>query len=341
MLRTLPLNNRGSWARAGAAVILATGLAVNHASADEGGLSFWLPGTFGSLSAAPSVPGFSFGTIYIHPSASAGADKAFRRGGRIDLGVDGRGNLVAFGPTYTFEQQVLGGQFSLSALAIYGRNNASVDAQLTGPNGGVINGHVSDSISGFGDLLPQATLKWNFGVHNLMTYATGDVPIGRYDPDRLANMGLGHGAVDGGAGYTYFDPSAGHEFSAVFGLTYNFENPDTDYKNGIDAHFDWAASQFLNEHVQVGVVGYWFQQLTGDSGAGATLGDFKSRVAGIGPQIGFLFPVSDKVGGYLNIKGFKEFAAENRPEGWNAWVTLAFSPAAPKKAPETPPLFGK
>ena len=32
--------------------------------------------------------------------------------------------------------------------------------------------------------------------------------------------------------------------------------------------------------------------------------------------------------GYLNLKGYYEFAAENRPSGWNAWVTLAISPAA-------------
>jgi hypothetical protein len=31
--------------------------------------------------------------------------------------------------------------------------------------------------------------------------------------------------------------------------------------------------------------------------------------------------------GYLNIKGYKEFAAQNRPDGWNAWVTLVISPA--------------
>jgi hypothetical protein len=41
------------------------------------------------------------------------------------------------------------------------------------------------------------------------------------------------------------------------------------------------------------------------------------------------------------VKGYKEFAAENRASGWNAWVTLAFSPAAPKPAPATPPLFSK
>ena len=55
-----------------------------------------------------------------------------------------------------------------------------------------------------------------------MTYATGNIPIGAYDPNRLANLGIGHAAIDGGAGYTYFNPQTGHEFSAVGGLTYNF-----------------------------------------------------------------------------------------------------------------------
>ena len=31
--------------------------------------------------------------------------------------------------------------------------------------------------------------------------------------------------------------------------------------------------------------------------------------------------------GYVNLKGYKEFAAENRPEGWNVWLSFAVSPA--------------
>ena len=61
----------------------------------------------------------------------------------------------------------------------------------------------------------------------------------------LANLGIGHGAADGGAGYTYFDPKTGHEFSVVTGLTYNLLNPSTGYQNGVDWHVDWGASQFV------------------------------------------------------------------------------------------------
>jgi hypothetical protein len=117
---------------------------------------------------------------------------------------------------------------------------------------------------------------------------------------QLANLGTNHWSVDAGGGYTYLDAKKGHEFSIVAGFTYNFENPDTDYKNGIDSHVDWAASQFLNEPLHVGVVGYYYYQLTGDSGAGAKLGSFESRVGGIGPQVGYFFPVG-KEKGYVNL----------------------------------------
>jgi Protein involved in meta-pathway of phenol degradation len=59
------------------------------------------------------------------------------------------------------------------------------------------------------------------------------------------------------------------------------------------------------------------------------------RIAGIGPQIGFLFPVGD-MDGYVNVKAYKEFAAEHRPEGWNAWLTFAISPRAPEATAPKP-----
>ena len=111
----------------------------------------------------------------------------------------------------------------------------------------------------------------------------------------LANLGIGHAAIDAGGGYTYFNPQTGHELSGTLGFTYNFENTQTQYQSGVDMHFDWGASQFLTKQVQVGLVGYVYQQLTCDSGAGDRVGDFKSRVFGVGPQIGYIFPVGDSI----------------------------------------------
>jgi hypothetical protein len=309
------------------ALALCLSVAREGARADEGGVSFWLPGLFGSLAAAPGQPGWAFQSLYLHTQPEAGADAAFPRGGRIDSGIQARADLFGFGAAYVFATPVLGAQPSLSLLAVAGHMHASIEATLTGPRGNVFTGSRTDERWGIGDLFPMAQLKWNRGTSNWMTYLTGDIPVGAYNPDRLANFGIGHGAIDWGGSYTYFNPATGWEASATIGATYNTWNNDTQYKNGIDGHLDWGVSRFLSPQMHAGLVGYAYQQITGDSGAGARLGDFKSRVFGIGPQIGFLMPMAG-MQGYVNVKGYKEFGADHRPEGWNVWLTFALTPAA-------------
>lgn len=331
-----------------AALVAMAALAPQPAVADQGGISFWLPGALGSMAATPLVPGWSLGAIYMHGSEKAGGDVAASRtiafpNGRLNnLTVNLQAELKArldvgvLSPSYVFASPVLGGQFAINMLLLYGREQANIDANVTGalgPIGFATSREIDRSLSGFGDVFIQPTLRWNHGVHNYMVYGMVNLPVGAYDAARLVNLGLGHWAIDGGAGYTYFNPQTGNEFSVVSGLTYNFKNPDLEYQNGIDWHLDWGLSHFFTKQVHAGLVGYAFQQVTGDSGAGATLGDFKSRVFGVGPQIGFIFPVGE-MQGYLNLKGYKEFEAENRPEGWSFWLTFAVSPEPPK--PTTP-----
>ena len=338
------------FASAAIVAITATVFLPAPSRADQGGISFWLPGAFGSLAAAPAKPGWSWANIYLHSAVSAGgnvaASRAIRFGNQtVNLNVnlnatlDAKVDIGLFGPSYVFATPVLGGQLAVNLLIPYGRQRADIDALLTGalgPIGFSTQRSVSQSLTDFGDILVQPTLKWNQGVHNYMVYGMWNFPVGSYDVSRLVNLGLGHWAIDGGAGYTYFNPQTGWEYSGVAGVTYNFVNPYLDYQNGVAFHFDGAISRFVAKNVLIGAVGYAYQQLTGDSGAGATLGDFKSRVFGIGPQIGFIFPVGE-MQGYLNLKGFKEFDAQNRPEGWNFWVTLALSPADQPKPPASPP----
>ena len=293
---------RGVWFAALVAVAAVAGVS-KPSLADEGGVSFWVPGFFGSLAVAPQQPGWSLATIYYHTSVKAGGDVGFARQvhrggitanftGALSANLKADANLGFVIPTYVFATPVLGGQASVSMIVAGGHNKVGVDAALAAAIGSIgftRGGGVTEAVTGFADLIPQASLRWNFGVHNVMTYITGDIPVGAYEPQRLANLGIGHAAIDGGAGYTYFNPQTGHEFSAVGGLTYNFKNPDTDYRNGVDFHLDMGASQFLSKQVMVGLVGYAYQQLTGDSGG--RVGDFKSRVFGVGPQMGFIFPL--------------------------------------------------
>jgi hypothetical protein len=318
--------------------------------ADEGGVSFWLPGLYGSLAAVPqTAPGWSLLAFSYYTNVSASADVARAREIQIGrftptLTANLSANLHAnvglewIQPNYTLAAPVLGGQLTLGMGGFFGRSTADLAGTLTttlGPLVSVRSENISSSVTGFGDLYPVAMLKWNRDVHNYMVYATGNITVGAYDPNRLANLSIGHGAIDGGVGYTYFNPLTGHEFSGVLGFTYNLKNTATQYQNGVDMHFDWGASQFLTKQVQVGLVGYVYKEVGCDSGSGDQVGCFQSQVVGIGPQIGFIFPVGN-MQGYLNFKAYKEFAAENRPDGWNAWVTFVISPVAAPAAVRTP-----
>ena len=305
------------------ALLIGTGIFFAPlASADEGGASFWLPGQYCSLAAAPAEPGWSLPLIYFHSSADADGSREFSRGGSIALGLDVETDLLLAVPTYVFVDPLFGGQAAIGVAGVFGRAEADVRATLTGPGGNALSGTASESLTSVGDLFPSFSLRWNHGVHNTMVYGMMGVPVGSYEVGRVVNIGLNHWSVDAGGGYTYFNMESGREFSAVLGATYNFENPDTDYQNGIDLHLDWGASQFLSEQVHVGLVGYFYYQITGDSGSGAVLGDFKSRVNGVGPQLGYLFNIGGKQI-YLNVKAYWEFGAKYRPEGWNSWVTLS------------------
>lgn len=341
----------------GALGLAAIATTLQPASADEGGVSMWVPGLFGSLAATPLQPGFSYASIYYHTSVTAGSDVAFARQvprgnittnftGNLNIGLNADVDLAIAVPSYTFAERFLGGQATVLMLVPYGRAKAGVDATLTGNlgfggPGFALSGARSDEIVGFGDLAPQFNLRWNAGVHNYMTYVATNIPIGRYDPNRLANLGIGHNAIDGGGGYTYLNPQTGQEFSATLGFTYNFENTHTQYQNGVDMHLDLGMSQFVTKQLQLGLVGYAYQQLSCDTGAGNRVGCFQSRVFGAGPQIGYIVPLGENLQGYLNLKGYREFGAEHRPEGWNAWLTFAISPAAKNETPMARPVIRK
>jgi hypothetical protein len=330
-------------------------LTTQQSRADESGISLWLPGQVSSLPAVPQgAPGWSMGTVYYHTSVAASGSVAAAREiqvGRfaptvnvsLNASLNAQADLLLLNPTYTFDTPLLGGQLAMGVTGIFGRSAATIDGTLTANVGGFAAtrmGSIGDSITSVGDLYPMITLKWNSGVNNYMSYVTGDIPVGAYDPSRIANLGIGHGAIDAGGGYTYLNPASGVAISGVAGLTYNFKNPDTQVQSGIDFHFDWSTAQFLTKQAFVGFVGYAYQQVSDDTGGNPLLGGFRSRVLGVGPQFGYIFPVGD-MQGYLNIKAYGEFNAANRPSGWNTWLTFAISPTAATDAKATRRLVTK
>ena len=287
--------------------------------ADEGGVPFWMSGQYASMAAVPMATGWSLVAMPYVYSGNADKSKSFQHGTSITAGLSARESLVLMQLGYVAEEKILGGQPYLGVGWGPGTNTTTASVSVVNPSTQL---NRSNTSNGSTDIYPLASLTWNQGNNNFKTYVTGDIPVGTYSPTSLAAIGIGHAAMDAGGGYTYLNNTTGLEFSGVLGATYNWMNTQTNYKNGIDSHLDWSVSQFVSQNWQVGIAGYGYYQITADSGSGDRVGAFKSRIAAVGPQIGYLFNLG-KNQAYINLRAYKEFWAQNRVEGYATIATIS------------------
>lgn len=286
--------------------------------ADENGSGFWLPGQYASGAALPPSPGFALTTLYY---GYRGTSNVTVQGMNKNISATAQDFLLQ--PSYAFETKILGATPSVGLG--FGPGNAFTGlSYMYGPMP-VYSGN--QSTNGMSDLYPVVNLYWSDkDKYHFMAYVTGNIPTGTYNKNNLANIGMGHAAVDAGGAYTYTNRDTMWEASATAGITNNFTNTNTNYKSGIDSHLDWDISKGITRALSVGVAGYVYYQLTGDGGSGDYVGANKSRVLGIGPEIGYLVTPGggDIPMTYLNIRGYKESWAQNRTQGTSIFAVLTF-----------------
>ena len=116
-------------------------------------------------------------------------------------------------------------------------------------------------------------------------------------------------------------PGTGLELSASAGITFNGENSETNYDTGDEFHLEFAALKHLSQEFSFGLVGYHYEQITGDSGSGARLGSFKGRVTALGPHAAFTVPINH-VPVSIAARFFTEFNSKNRLKGNAGYVTI-------------------
>lgn len=123
---------------------------------------------------------------------------------------------------------------------------------------------------------------------------------------------------------TCLNHKTGQNYSLVLGYNYNTENDDTHYQTGEELHIDYVINQFLSASWAIGLNGFYLKQISGDSGSGAILGDFKAEAAGVGPSIMWLPKSLDGKTAFI-AKWIHEFHAENRLKGDHVFLSFAMS----------------
>jgi hypothetical protein len=190
--------------------------------------------------------------------------------------------------------------------------------QFTGPLGlrtfGPFNFRTGDTNLALGDTaFAPVVIGWNAGNFHWNVGVFGFAPTGDYSKRQLANTSLNHWAVMNRIAATYYDPKTGWQVNGAAIYSVNWENPATDYETGNILNLDGAITKNFGRW-GVGAVGYAMIQTTGDSGSGARLGSFESRVYGAGPIL--TYTMGDPRNPLTFIaKYYQEFDAEHTFEG--------------------------
>jgi len=301
-------------------VLILTGLIVvlsqSTAMAAEGGYSNYIPGTYGdfAMAFAPTEK-WTLRNDFYHYDAST--DLSLRSGNlEVGANLDFLMNFTTL--LYKPDVELFGAQFAAGVFVPLVDLDIDADLSIGG-----MTVRSRDSASGLGDvaLIPFALYWTKDNLH--MSFAEFVVtPTGDYSTSNAINNGLNYWSFDTNFALTYLNPETARDFSFNIGHIYNTENSDTNYQTGQELHLDIAFNQFFSETFAVGIHAFYLKQITGDSGRGATLGDFEAEAAGIGPALLWTTKIGDQDVSFI-AKWLHEFDAENRLEGDHAFLSFA------------------
>jgi hypothetical protein len=303
-----------------AGVLMVAAVAV---MAEESGTGHYNPGQTADFGdSLPGYPSFAYMNIFTYYHGSAGGSQRLPiSGGRVAVDLEATSYSETSVLLWETPLKVFGGYYSLFVSIPYVWLTVSGDVQI-GPR----TGQTKDSTNGIGDIYfaplaigwSKGDCKWDgrFGIY---------APTGEYDKTDLANPGLGYWTFEPEVTFSWLSSKIGTEVSVFAGFDFNTENTEANYTSGDIFHIDLTVAQhlpLLGGVIGVGANGYWYKQFTGDSGSGATLGNFKAQELGIGPVVSYIRKMGKKAL-VIDAKWLPQIDVQNTMKGDYVWAKAA------------------
>lgn len=289
-----------------------------QAIASENGNSFYLLGLKGPMAGVVPAPGLYLQNDVYYYTARADSSQALPSGGQVIVGIKAKALVDLPTLIWSTPYKLLNGRLALGLTLPYGHQY--IDANLVvGPYGG----GTSSRITTMGDPVLTGILGWQNGAYHWNLTGMVNVPAGHYRENSITNIAFHRWGADLSLAGTWYEPSVGWDLSGVVGLTFNGNNAKTKYRTGTGLHLETAISRDIGgPGTTLGAIGYYYQQISDDSGDGAVLGGFRGRTAALGLTASHAFkwgstPIQAR------LKVLREFNAQNRVQGTAAYLTLS------------------
>lgn len=290
--------------------------------AEEGASGHYAPGaTSDFIDTLPGKPALVIadGFTYYHGSASPNLPIDF--GGRLTLDADATLYADTLFGIYETPLRLLGGNYAVAVAIPYVwmevKGNVAVGPATT---------KVRDTANGVGDItLYPFMLGWTNALDMKYDLRLGIyAPTGGYDTGNLANTGRNYWTFEPAASFSWLSTKIGTEVTVFTGFDFNTENHATDYQSGTSFHLDGTVAQHLplfGGFAGVGANGFVYEQISADSGSGATLGSFEGQTIGVGPVASYARKIG-KTDFAAEIKWLPEVDVDKRLKGDYVWVKL-------------------
>ena len=300
---------------------VAFALLASVASAEEGGSGHYAPGaTADFIDALPGKPAWVFADAftYYHGDATPPIDFA----GKTTLNAHATLYADSIFALYETPLTLLGGNYAVGTVIPYVWLKVDANIKSIGP----INPKQSDSTSGLGDIeLLPFMLGWTNALDMKYDVRLGIyTPTGAYEKGQLANAGRNYWTFEPALSFSWLSTKIGTEFTAFGGFDVNTENDATHYQSGTSFHLDGTVAQHLplfGGFAGIGVEGFIYEQITADSGSGATLGSFEGHTYGVGPVASYAHKIG-KVDFAGEVKWLPEVDVQKRLQGDYVWVKV-------------------
>lgn len=229
----------------------------------------------------------------------------------LNIEVDSVQNISTLSLLYATPWKLFGGRYVFGVALPFAYVETTVNIEAKGPKRKASR-TISDSSFGFSDMvILPAIFGWDSGYFHWNTGLAIYAPTGEYSPGDLAPLGKGFWSFEPFAGVTFLHEKYGQEISVGAAWAINTINPQTNYRSGDQLNLEWLVAQHLPHGFSVGATGYYYQQVTGDSGSGAKNGAFRAQSVAIGPTVGFTW--KDNLA--INAQWFYEVSATNNFKG--------------------------
>jgi hypothetical protein len=240
--------------------------------------------------------------------------------------------------------KILGGLYGARFVVPVERLNTMTDALTSFGSK-----YLSEGAGGVGDIyFNPIILSWHekHGLFHITTGVDITAPTGSYNEKRMISIGRNLWTFTPAFQFTTFFPWY-PKISVGIRVDYSFNtsndkfiiNPATAAKIGNTAltglkthltpgqefHFDYGIGYFLTKldaahQFQVGIVGYYYQQVTDDKTGEGRVKDDRGRVFSIGPGLWYNHNRWN-----IGLQGFIETGAKNRTQGWLGLSTITYS----------------